>query len=184
MICIRSCDPARTPIYRSYSALCNCSSRLRFIRWSRDVTGGPAADGRSSNYPEALLPSKVARAAQSAASRSGSVSCSAASWRILAEGMISGLGGRKIASWPDACQPWRALPGCLEPGLRRVPSAAGVRPSRRGRLVLRGLVADPGGRLGEALIWGSIPLLVLGVASGGWFGGTQGLDFLVGVTAA
>jgi len=50
--------------------------------------------------------------------------------------------------------------------------------------VLRGLVADPGGRLGEALIWGSIPLLVLGVASGGWFGGTQGLDFLVGVTAA
>ena len=53
-----------------------------------------------------------------------------------------------------------------------------------GRLVLRGLVADPGGRLGEVLIWGSMPLFVLGVAGGGWFGGTQGLDFLVGVSAA
>ena len=49
---------------------------------SRDVTGGSAADGKSSNHAEALLPSKIARAAQSAASRPGSVSCSAASWRI------------------------------------------------------------------------------------------------------
>ncbi len=50
--------------------------------------------------------------------------------------------------------------------------------------MLRGLVADPGGRLGEVPVWGWMQLSALGVAGGSWFGGTQGLDLLVGVTAA
>ena len=52
------------------------------------------------------------------------------------------------------------------------------------RLVLRGLVVDPGGRFGEVPVWGWMQLLALGVAGGSWFGGTQGLDFSGGVTAA
>jgi hypothetical protein len=40
------------------------------------------------------------------------MSCSAASWRILAEGVIAGLGGCRIASWPsvfysaEGCESW------------------------------------------------------------------------------
>src|SRR5579871_389500 len=50
------------------------------------------------------------------------------------------------------------------------------------RSVLRGKVADPGGRLGEVAVGDGVQLLMFGVGDGSWFGGAQGLDLLVWVT--
>src|SRR6266568_5468785 len=58
------------------------------------------------------------------------MSCSAASWRILAEGVISGLGGCRIASWPGVFITRKALP--WSPGtISRVRSSISARNSSR-----------------------------------------------------
>lgn len=94
------------------------------------------------------------------------MSCSAASWRIVADGAICGLGGRKIASrWWSAHQEGKVPPEAVQSR-----SSLGViRCWRRlsvlaESLVLRGEVADRCAGLGERAV-------TSGVDGGGWFGG-------------
>ena len=52
------------------------------------------------------------------------------------------------------------------------------------RLALGGQFLDPCGHLADVLAGGEGQFLAFGFADGGGFGGPQGLDLLVGVSAA
>jgi hypothetical protein len=137
---------------------------------SHGVTASLAAGDELPCGPVVLPSSGINAVAQSAASWPGSVSCSAASCKILSEGMISGMGGCSIGMLPDACRPGKTLPRSPHVGSPSgaVSSADSSIPARdtwcrRTRSRIRC-------RLGWLPAWGRMRMLALGAAGGSWFG--------------
>src|ERR1700748_3129779 len=111
------------------------------------------------------------------------MSCSVASWRVSADGVICGLGGCKIASGHRVLRlgdgPAEGAPGRVLAGDQPL---ALVHGGREGVLLYL-QVADRG-RLAVPLVGHQVRVLAVGVAGRGWLCWAERLDLPVRVAAA